>query len=41
MVHWAHGRGARRVMVACLVRAGLFATWREAFAACEKRRKAV
>jgi hypothetical protein len=28
-------------MVACLVRAGLFPTWRDAFEACAKRRKVI
>ena len=42
MVHCAHGRGRSTcVMVACLVRAGLFTSWPEAFEACRKQRKGV
>jgi len=42
LVHCAHGRGRSTcVMVACLVRAGLYPTWRDAFEACSKRRKGV
>jgi len=42
MVHCAHGRGRSTcVMVACLVRAGLYENWREAFAAVSKRRRGV
>lgn len=42
MVHCAHGKGRSTcVMVACLVRAGEFATWREAFEACKKNRKGI
>jgi hypothetical protein len=42
MVHCAHGRGRSTcVMVACLVRAGVYATWQDAFEACAKRRKGV
>tara|TARA_B110001452_G_scaffold189981_1_gene160161 strand:- start:1286 stop:2011 length:726 start_codon:yes stop_codon:yes gene_type:complete len=42
MVHCAHGRGRSTcVMVACLVQAGLFATWEEAFAACKQKRKVI
>ena len=42
LVHCAHGRGRSTcVMVACLVRAGLFPTWRDAFEACAKRRKGI
>jgi protein-tyrosine phosphatase len=42
MVHCAHGRGRSTcVMVACLVRAGLHATWREAYAAVQPRRPGV
>jgi len=42
MVHCAHGRGRSTcVMVACLVQAGLFASWESAFAACKQKRKVV
>ena len=42
MVHCAHGKGRSTcVMVACLVRAGVYATWQDAFEACAKRRKGV
>lgn len=42
MVHCAHGRGrSTTVIVAALVRAGLFATWNEAFAACQVKRSVV
>lgn len=42
LVHCAHGRGrSTTVMVACLVRAGLFNTWEEAFEACKKERPVV
>lgn len=42
MVHCAHGKGRSTcVMVACLVRAGLHATWRDAFEAVRPRRKGV
>ena len=38
----AHGRGRSTcVMVACLVRAGAFSTWRDAFEACCKNRKGI
>mmetsp|Transcript_32801 Transcript_32801/g.104504 ORF Transcript_32801/g.104504 Transcript_32801/m.104504 type:complete len:255 (+) Transcript_32801:89-853(+) len=39
MVHCAHGRGrSTTVMLACLVRAGLFSDWRDAFEAVVERR---
>ena len=42
MVHCAHGRGRSTcVMVACLVKAGLFQNWQDAFEACSKRRKGI
>jgi len=42
MVHCAHGRGRSTcVMVACLVRAGEFANWRDAFEGCKKYRKGI
>jgi len=42
MVHCAHGRGRSTcVMVACLVRAGEFTTWRDAFESVRKQRKGV
>jgi len=42
LVHCAHGRGRSTcVMVACLVRAGVYSTWRDAFDACAKRRKGI
>ena len=42
MVHCAHGRGRSTcVMVACLVRAGAFDSWRDAFEAVRKERKGV
>jgi len=42
LVHCAHGRGRSTcVMVACLVRAGLFPSWREAFESCRKHRKGI
>ena len=42
MVHCAHGKGRSTcVMCACLVRAGLYATWEEAYEACRKGRKGV
>ena len=42
LVHCAHGRGRSTcVMVACLVRAGVFATWRDAFESASKRRKGI
>ena len=42
MVHCAHGRGRSTcVMVACLVRAGVHATWRDAFEAVRTERKGV
>lgn len=42
MVHCAHGRGRSTcVMVACLVRAGLHATWRDAFEAIKPRRPGI
>jgi hypothetical protein len=42
MVHCAHGRGRSTcVMVACLVKAGLFSRWEDAYEECRKRRKGV
>ena len=42
MVHCAHGRGRSTcVMVACLVKAGLFSHWQDAFEACKKQRKGI
>ena len=42
MVHCAHGRGRSTcVMVACLVKAGLYSQWKDAFEECRKRRKGV
>lgn len=42
LVHCAHGRGRSTcAMVAALVKAGLFATWEEAFAACKPRRPVI
>ena len=42
MVHCAHGRGRSTcVMVACLVRAGEFANWRDAFESVRRERKGV
>ena len=42
MVHCAHGKGRSTcVMVACLVKAGVHRTWREAFEACRPRRKGI
>jgi len=39
MVHCAHGRGrSTTVMCACLVRAGLYATWEQAFQAIKEKR---
>lgn len=42
LVHCAHGRGrSTTVMCACLVKAGLFKTWEEAFHAVKARRTVV
>ena len=42
MVHCAHGKGRSTcVMVACLVRAGLYPTWRDAFEAVRTKRQGV
>eukprot|EP00310_Coccolithus_braarudii_P011056 CAMPEP_0183364624 /NCGR_PEP_ID=MMETSP0164_2-20130417/81078_1 /TAXON_ID=221442 /ORGANISM="Coccolithus pelagicus ssp braarudi, Strain PLY182g" /LENGTH=202 /DNA_ID=CAMNT_0025539961 /DNA_START=66 /DNA_END=674 /DNA_ORIENTATION=- len=42
MVHCAHGRGrSTTVMVACLVRAGFFSSWEDAFVAVKNRRPVV
>lgn len=42
MVHCAHGRGRSTcVMVACLVRAGLYSTWRQAFDGVAPKRPGV
>ncbi len=42
MVHCAHGRGRSTcVMVACLVRAGVYTTWREAFDGISPRRPGI
>mmetsp|Transcript_126412 Transcript_126412/g.393427 ORF Transcript_126412/g.393427 Transcript_126412/m.393427 type:complete len:252 (-) Transcript_126412:108-863(-) len=42
MVHCAHGRGrSTTVMCACLVKAGLFKTWQDAFDAIREKRKVV
>ena len=42
MVHCAHGKGRSTcVMVACLVRAGLFSSWRQAFEAVRLKRRGV
>jgi len=42
MVHCAHGRGRSTcVMVACLVRAGVFENWQAAFEECKLHRPAV
>ena len=42
LVHCAHGKGRSTcVLCACLVRAGLFSTWRDAFDAVRPRRKGV
>eukprot|EP00933_Yihiella_yeosuensis_P038155 TRINITY_DN32108_c0_g1_i1.p1 TRINITY_DN32108_c0_g1~~TRINITY_DN32108_c0_g1_i1.p1 ORF type:complete len:253 (+),score=38.95 TRINITY_DN32108_c0_g1_i1:82-840(+) len=39
LVHCAHGRGrSTTTMCACLVKAGLFSSWQEAFEAIKKRR---
>eukprot|EP00928_Gymnodinium_smaydae_P063166 TRINITY_DN46834_c0_g1_i1.p1 TRINITY_DN46834_c0_g1~~TRINITY_DN46834_c0_g1_i1.p1 ORF type:complete len:261 (+),score=58.35 TRINITY_DN46834_c0_g1_i1:113-895(+) len=42
IVHCAHGRGrSTTVMCACLVRAGLYKTWEEAFEGIRQKRKVV
>merc|ERR1712178_425254 len=42
LVHCAHGRGRSTcTLCACLVKAGLFGTWQEAFEAIKKKRKVV
>lgn len=42
LVHCAHGRGrSTTTLCACLVRAGRFPTWEEAFAAIKQKRKVV
>mmetsp|Transcript_71435 Transcript_71435/g.232127 ORF Transcript_71435/g.232127 Transcript_71435/m.232127 type:complete len:258 (+) Transcript_71435:84-857(+) len=42
LVHCAHGRGrSTTVMCACLVKAGLYKNWEEAFEACQAKRKVV
>mmetsp|Transcript_14638 Transcript_14638/g.31365 ORF Transcript_14638/g.31365 Transcript_14638/m.31365 type:complete len:237 (-) Transcript_14638:839-1549(-) len=42
MVHCAHGKGrSTTVMAACLVRAGYYSTWLEAFEAIKKKRPVV
>jgi len=42
MIHCAHGRGrSTTVLVAAVVRAGLFNTWEEAFEAVKKKRPVV
>lgn len=42
IVHCAHGRGrSTTTMLACLVRAGLFKTWEDAFDAVKKKRSVV
>jgi len=42
IVHCAHGRGrSTTVLCACLVKAGLFRTWEEAFAAIKAKRRVV
>jgi len=42
MVHCAHGRGRSTCMMcACLVKAGVFPTWKAAFEACKEKRSIV
>lgn len=42
IVHCAHGRGrSTTAMCACLVRAGLFKTWQDAYEGCRAKRKVV
>ena len=42
LVHCGHGKGRSTcVLVACLVRAGLYSNWRQAFEAIKPKRKGI